>query len=47
MRRALNEAEKYRIRQALDEAAGDRARAAEALQVPMRFLQAKIKDFGL
>ena len=46
-RRALNEAEKYRIRQALDEAAGDRARAAEALQVPMRFLQAKIKDFGL
>jgi transcriptional regulator with GAF, ATPase, and Fis domain len=46
-RRALAEAEKHRIRLALDEAGGDRVRAADALQVPLRFLQAKVKDFGL
>ncbi len=45
-RRAITEVEKRRIRTALDEAAGDRARAAEALQVPLRFLQAKVKDYG-
>ena len=45
-RRAITEVEKRRIRMALDEAGGDRARAADALQVPLRFLQAKVKDYG-
>jgi len=46
-RRALNEIERHRIRLALDEAGGDRAKAADSLQVPLRFLQAKIRDYGL
>jgi DNA-binding NtrC family response regulator len=40
-------AEIARIRRALEDAAGDRARAAEELDVPLRALSRRIKELGL
>ena len=46
-RRALVEVERRKIARALDEARGDRTRAAELLQVPVRYLQAKLREHRL
>jgi DNA-binding NtrC family response regulator len=46
-RRALAEVERRKIRRVLDEARGDRSRTAELLQVPMRFLQAKLREYRI
>jgi len=46
-RRVLNEVERRKIQQALKESAGDRGRAAEALQVSYKTLIAKLKELGL
>jgi DNA-binding NtrC family response regulator len=43
-RRVLAEAERRAIRRALDQAAGDRGRAAEFLRVPLRMLASKLRD---
>jgi transcriptional regulator with PAS, ATPase and Fis domain len=40
-------AEKEKIRRVLDEAGGDRARAAEILQVSGKTLLHKMREFGL
>ena len=47
MRRVTGEAERRKIQQALDEAAGNRGRAAELLQVGHKTLLAKLKEHGL
>jgi DNA-binding NtrC family response regulator len=46
-RRAVAEVERRKVRRALDEASGDRAKAAALLGVPVRFLQAKIREYRL
>ena len=46
-RRVLGEVEKRKLTWALREAGGDRTRAAALLEVPLRFLQAKLKDYQL
>jgi transcriptional regulator with PAS, ATPase and Fis domain len=46
-RRVLLEVERRKIRTALEAAAGDRARAAQSLQVPLRFLQGRIRELRL
>jgi DNA-binding NtrC family response regulator len=46
-RRVLGEVEKRKLTWALREAGGDRTRAAALLEVPLRFLQAKLKDYHL
>ena len=46
-RRALAEVERRKIRRVLDDANGDRARTADLLQVPLRFLQAKLREYRL
>ena len=47
LRRAQREVEQRKIVQALDECGGDRGRAADVLQIPMRMLLAKLRDYGL
>ena len=46
-RRVLAEVERRKIGQAMTETGGDRARAAERLQIPLRFLNAKIREYRL
>jgi DNA-binding NtrC family response regulator len=46
-RRVLAEVERRKIEQALHEAAGNRGRAAEILQVSYKTLIAKLKEYGL
>jgi len=46
-RRLVAEVERRKIVEALRASGGDRLRAAEQLQVPLRFLQSKIRDFKL
>ena len=46
-RRVVGEIERRKIHQALDEAGGNRGRAAEVLQVSYKMLLAKLKDYGL
>jgi DNA-binding NtrC family response regulator len=46
-RRALAEVERRKIAQVMQETRGDRTRAAALLQVPLRFLQAKLREFRL
>jgi transcriptional regulator with GAF, ATPase, and Fis domain len=46
-RRAIGEVERRKIKRVLEETAGDRARAAEVLQVPVRFLQGKLREYRL
>ena len=46
-RRLVAEVERRKIVEALKATGGDRVRAAEQLQVPLRFLQSKIKDYRL
>ncbi len=46
-RRVLAEVERRKIEQALKEAAGNRGRAAEILQVSYKTFMAKLKEFGL
>jgi DNA-binding NtrC family response regulator len=46
-RRALAEVERIKIEQTLEEAAGNRGRAAELLQVTYKALTTKLKDYGL
>ena len=46
-RRALAEVERRKIRRVLDQAGGDRSRAAELLQVPLRFLQSKMRELRM
>src|SRR5438093_1441581 len=46
-RRVLAEVERRKIEQALKEAAGNRGRAAEILQVSYKTLVAKLKDYGI
>jgi DNA-binding NtrC family response regulator len=46
-RRALAEVERRKIEQALKEAAGNRGRAAEILQVSYKMFIAKLKEYGL
>ena len=41
------EVERRKVEQALSDAAGDRARAAELLQVSHKTLVAKLKEFAL
>jgi DNA-binding NtrC family response regulator len=45
--RVLGEVERRKIQQALNDADGDRSRAADILQVGFRALTAKLKDYGL
>ena len=45
--RAAGEAERFRIRHALREAGGNKARAAELLEVSTRTLSSRLKDLGL
>jgi DNA-binding NtrC family response regulator len=46
-RRAVADVERYKIAEALREAGGDKARAAELLQVSFKTLLAKLKESGL
>jgi len=46
-RRVLAEVERQKLREALEAAGGDRARAAELLQVRYKTLLAKLKQYGL
>ena len=46
-RRAVVEVERRKLARALAECGGDRVRAAEALQVPVRFLLSKIREYRL
>ncbi len=46
-RRVVVEAERRKLSRALAEAGGDRVRAAEALQVPVRFLMSKIREYRI
>ena len=46
-RRLVTEVERRKITAALKATGGDRVRAAEQLQVPLRFLQSKIRDYRL
>src|SRR4051812_7062796 len=46
-RRALAEVERIKIEQTLQEAAGNRGRAAELLQVTYKTLTTKLKDYGI
>ena len=43
----VNEVERRKIEHALKEAAGNRNRAAELLQVSYKTLLAKLKEYGL
>jgi DNA-binding NtrC family response regulator len=45
-RRVLGEVERRKIEQALNEAAGNRNRAAEMLQISYKLLVAKLKEYG-
>jgi DNA-binding NtrC family response regulator len=46
-RRVIGEVERRKIEQALKEAAGNRNRAAEMLQISYKMLVSKLRDFGL
>jgi len=46
-RRVLAEVERRKIGQAMAETGGDRVLAAERLQIPLRFLNAKIREYRL
>ena len=46
-RRVIGEVERRKIEQALKEAAGNRNRAAELLQISYKMLVSKLKDYGL
>ena len=46
-RRVLVEVERRKIEQALREAAGNRNRAADVLQISYKMLAAKLKEYGL
>jgi DNA-binding NtrC family response regulator len=46
-RRVLAEVERLKIEQALQEAAGNRSRAAEILQVSYKMFMTKLKEYGL
>jgi DNA-binding NtrC family response regulator len=46
-RRVVAEAERRKIERALEEASGNRARAADALQISLKTLAAKLKEYGL
>jgi DNA-binding NtrC family response regulator len=46
-RRILAEVERRKIEQALKEAAGNRNRAAELLQVSYKIFMAKLTEYGL
>jgi DNA-binding NtrC family response regulator len=46
-RRVMAEVERRKIEQALKEAAGNRARAADLLQVPPKMLMSKMRELGL
>jgi transcriptional regulator with GAF, ATPase, and Fis domain len=46
-RRAVSEVERRKIEQTLKEAAGNRGRAAELLQVSYKTLVAKLKEYGI
>jgi DNA-binding NtrC family response regulator len=46
-RRVIGEVERRKIEQALKEAAGNRNRAAEMLQISYKMLVSKLKDYGL
>jgi len=46
-RRAIADVERYKIAEALREAGGDKARAAEILQISFKTLLAKLKESGL
>ena len=46
-RRVLAEVERRKIASALSDVAGDRVRAAELLQVPLRILLGKIREYQL
>jgi DNA-binding NtrC family response regulator len=46
-RRVIGEVERRKIEQALKEAAGNRNRAAEMLQISYKILVSKLKDYGL
>jgi DNA-binding NtrC family response regulator len=46
-RRVIGEVERRKIRESLRQAAGDRSRAAEILQVPLRMLLGKLKELGI
>jgi DNA-binding NtrC family response regulator len=46
-RRVLAEVERRKLVGALREARGDRTKAAAALQVPLRFLQSKMRDYRI
>ena len=45
--RAAGEAERFRIRHALREARGNKARAAKLLEVSTRTLSSRLKELGL
>jgi DNA-binding NtrC family response regulator len=46
-RRVIGEVERRKIERALNEAAGNRNRAAEMLQISYKMLMSKLKDYGL
>ena len=46
-RRVLGEVERRKIEQALKEAAGNRNRAADLLQISYKLLVVKLKEYGL
>jgi len=46
-RRVVAEVERRKLALALEEVQGDRSRAAAALQVPLRYLLAKLKDYRI
>jgi DNA-binding NtrC family response regulator len=46
-RRVVTQVERRKIEQALKDAAGHRGRAAEALQVPFKMFNAKLRTYGL
>jgi DNA-binding NtrC family response regulator len=46
-RRAVAQVERRKVQRALEEAGGDRTRAAAALQVPVRFLLGKLREYRL
>jgi DNA-binding NtrC family response regulator len=47
LRRVMNEAERRKVERAVKEAAGNRQRAADALQISVKMLQQKVKDYGI
>ena len=47
LRRALNEVERRKVERALKEAAGNKVRAADLLQISPKMLQQKVREYGI